>query len=274
MCSYPTVILLDPSLPEPEANILISHDGHACISDSALLTIASDKSSSISSHIEGGTAPWMSPELLDPESFRLKKCRLTKESDCYALGMVVYEILSGKVPFSPSNAPVLKILRGERPERPQGAEGTWFTDGIWGMLELCWKYQPGDRVGAETVLSCLEGNPSPAQSPSPIAAGGVGTDGDDQSDDTMSILSASSSFHPRLISNYPCGITGLPNAGGDNGLPAPLHRHPSCATSSTIAPRKVLKEGWVSRLLSNARRMIKAVIKRCRLYQAKRAPPC
>ena len=189
--SYP---LGPPAYPEPEANILISHDGHACISDSALLTIASDKSSSISSHIEGGAIPWMSPELLDPESSGLRGSRPTKESDCYALGMLIYETLSGKAPFAPFNAPIVKILRGERPERPHGAEGAWFTDGIWAMLELCWKYRPGDRVGAETVLSCLEGNPPPPQSPSPNAAGIAGTDGDDQSGDTMSLLSASSSF--------------------------------------------------------------------------------
>lgn len=38
-----------------------------------------------------GTFRWMSPELLDPERFN-SKGRLTRESDCYALGMVVYEV--------------------------------------------------------------------------------------------------------------------------------------------------------------------------------------
>ena len=38
----------------------------------------------------GGTLYWMSPELLDlpPGSH----CRPTRESDCYALGMVMYEV--------------------------------------------------------------------------------------------------------------------------------------------------------------------------------------
>ena len=34
----------------------------------------------------------MSPELLDPEMFGLDNNRPTKQSDCYALGMVVYEV--------------------------------------------------------------------------------------------------------------------------------------------------------------------------------------
>ena len=43
----------------------------------------------------GGTRQWMSPELLDPERFGIpesKGGRPTKQSDCYALGMVIYEV--------------------------------------------------------------------------------------------------------------------------------------------------------------------------------------
>jgi hypothetical protein len=99
----------------------------------------------------------MSPELLDPESYGLEKSRPTRESDCYALGMVIYEVLIGRAPFAPSAAPVLRILRGERPVRPEGARGTRFTDSIWGMLELCWKPRPNDRPSLNTVLRCLQG---------------------------------------------------------------------------------------------------------------------
>ena len=34
----------------------------------------------------------MSPELLYPKKYGLKECRPTKPSDCYALGMVIYEV--------------------------------------------------------------------------------------------------------------------------------------------------------------------------------------
>jgi len=43
----------------------------------------------------GGTRRWMSPELLDPERFRIPESeddRPTRQSDCYALGMVIYEV--------------------------------------------------------------------------------------------------------------------------------------------------------------------------------------
>ena len=40
----------------------------------------------------GGTPRWMSPELLYPGKFGVKDFRPTTQSDCYALGMVVYEV--------------------------------------------------------------------------------------------------------------------------------------------------------------------------------------
>ena len=99
----------------------------------------------------------MSPELLNPEDFNTEG-HPTKESDCYALGMVIYEVLSGRAPFAPTNAPpvIWKVLKGERPERPKGKEGALFTDDLWEILGLCWKQQPGERTSAKAVLRCLE----------------------------------------------------------------------------------------------------------------------
>ena len=164
----------------PKTNIMIHDDGRALLTDFALTRLIPDQSTFLSTYLGGGTTPWMSPELLDPESFGLKKSRPTKASDCYALGMVIYEILSGRAPFAPSKAPMLKILRGDRPERPPGAQGVWFTDGIWGMLELCWKPQPGDRPNLNTVLLCLQGVEQPLEPP--YSDGDVENDVGGQSD--------------------------------------------------------------------------------------------
>ena len=139
---------------------MIDKNKRAVLADFSLITLVPDQKTFLSTCLEGGTTPWMSPELLDPESFGSEKARLTRESDCYALGMVVYEILSGQAPYSPSSAPLLKILRGIRPEKPRGVQGARFTDDIWGMLGLCWKHEPSERISAETVLPYLQGNQS------------------------------------------------------------------------------------------------------------------
>jgi len=95
-----------PSL-SPQANILINKDRRACLADFGLSTItgvatyasASQASlvsnDSLVSFTGGGTRRWMSPELLDPERFGIPESegnRPTRQSDCYALGMVIYEV--------------------------------------------------------------------------------------------------------------------------------------------------------------------------------------
>jgi hypothetical protein len=70
----------------------------------------------------------MSPELLNPEVFGLKDDCPTRSSDCYALGMVIYEVLSGQVPFAQyrnNHGVATKVLRGGRPERLK----EWRGDG-------------------------------------------------------------------------------------------------------------------------------------------------
>jgi len=92
-----------------KANILVNKDRLACIADFGLSTItgvathAAARVSQMSlisdetlmSFTGGGTRRWMSPELLDPERFGMPESegnRPTRQSDCYALGMVIYEV--------------------------------------------------------------------------------------------------------------------------------------------------------------------------------------
>jgi len=100
----------------------------------------------------------MSPELFDPQRFGFDKTRLTESSDCYALGMVIYEVISGHLPFHRDHSYVVvsKVLGGERPSR-----GGCFTDSLWRMLELCWESQPTARPSVEEVLRCLEMEQAP-----------------------------------------------------------------------------------------------------------------
>ena len=90
-----------------QANILIHRDRRACIADFGLSTIAGAavaagtsqmslmSNDTLMSFTGGGTRRWMSPELLHPEMFGMPESegnRPTRQSDCYALGMVIYEV--------------------------------------------------------------------------------------------------------------------------------------------------------------------------------------
>ena len=94
----------------------------------------------------------MSPELIDPQQFGFKNSRPTEFSDCYALGMVIYETISGQLPFHEyTNLTVfVKVLEGKRPSRQSG-----FVDNLWEMVELCWAPQTAARPKIEDVLQRL-----------------------------------------------------------------------------------------------------------------------
>ena len=111
----------------------------------------------------------MGPELLDPEQFHLGDSRPTKESDCYALGMVTYEVLSGQVPFALLKVliAIREVIMGGRPQRPEGMDRVWFTDDVWEVVNMCWEAQPERRPSIETVFECLERASETWKSPPP-----------------------------------------------------------------------------------------------------------
>ena len=139
-----------------KANVLIDQAGNARLADFGLLTILSDPVNGLSSSslTQGGSARWMGPELVDPQQFGLENSRPTKPSDCYALGMVIYETISGHLPFHQHTdlTVFVKVLAGERPIR-----GAGFAESLWEMLTRCWTSQPNDRPSIQDVLQCLDG---------------------------------------------------------------------------------------------------------------------
>ncbi|KAF9649119.1 hypothetical protein BDM02DRAFT_3186537 [Thelephora ganbajun] len=158
-----------------KANILINKDRRACVADFGLTAItgvvthAAARSSqasltsneSLMSFTGGGTYRWMSSELLDPERFGIPQSednRPTRQSDCYALGMVIYEVLCGHHPYVEIQSDILvvnAIMEGVRPEKPVGATHLGFTEKLWRILESCWLEDRSARPSVEDILFCL-----------------------------------------------------------------------------------------------------------------------
>ena len=159
MSSTTTVTLLSLTIFPVKENILIDEMGHPRLADFGLVAIISDPAIALSSSsgAQGGTTRWMSPERLDPQRFELSDARPTVPSDCYALGMVVYEIISGNEPFYECSgvAIFIKVMGGKHPTR--GAE---FPEHLWKMMETCWAFQPNERPAIEDVLRCLHSGSS------------------------------------------------------------------------------------------------------------------
>ena len=199
-----------------KSNILIGNDGRARLTGFGLLRLVSDRSA-----MTGGETSWMSPELINVSGPRSHP---SKGSDCYALGMVIYEVLSGQPPFSQLGPVdiIRKVQSGGRPTRPHGEKGKLFTARIWGMLEHCWKPQPWDRPSAKVVLLGIEGKSSPSRPHS------MDVDMETDTDYVSDVIAGDSCmFSPslsRLILNRPCPTLEPPTPHGNNG---PVHKRPS-----------------------------------------------
>ena len=188
--------------------MLIDQTGHARLADFGLLTIISDPAIFLSSSscIQGGTVRWMGPELLAPQDFGLKNGRPTKSSDCYSLGMVVYETINGDIPFHEDTDLMVfvKVLRGEHPSR-----GAKFTKRLWEMMERCWTWQPNNRPCINDVLRCLEMPLDPSEPFSLGAGEGMEMDGNDSD-------SASSGFGLADVNSLGPEVTNLDLRIGSN----------------------------------------------------------
>jgi serine/threonine protein kinase len=147
------------------ANIYI-RNFHACIADFGTSTIARmepwvDSGTALTVSLvpftSGGSLRWMSPELLDPKRFNLPDPRPTKESDRFALGMVIYEVLCGHVPYHGVDRERISrvVLKGIRPSKPKEAAHLGLFDELWEMLQRCWDEKREARPDLEAICTCL-----------------------------------------------------------------------------------------------------------------------
>lgn len=102
---------------KPE-NILIGPDGHITLMDFGIAVRLGAKGISLS-HLANavGTPDYMAPE-------QVRGQRGDARTDAYALGIVLYELLTGHVPYpSTANPP---LLRQARPDAPPGLEAVLY----------------------------------------------------------------------------------------------------------------------------------------------------
>ncbi|KAJ7098468.1 kinase-like domain-containing protein [Mycena crocata] len=145
------------------ANVLISDDGSACLSDFGLTTTISDADTSTlggasSSADRGGSLRWQAPELIDPHSMGFERFLRTPASDVYAYGCVCLELYTGKPPFSELSADggvIFRVLKGERPEKP-----TNITGALWNLVTVAWAHHANDRP---TIYQIVADFPNPGK---------------------------------------------------------------------------------------------------------------
>jgi eukaryotic-like serine/threonine-protein kinase len=128
-------------------NIMIDREGSAKIMDFGIARSLEDKGSADAGMIIG------TPEYMSPEQAEGKEA--DQRSDIYALGVIIYEMITGKAPFEGATASgILKKHRTEAPPDPKGLNPQ-VTPGLARMILKCLekdgekRYQDAGEVLAE-----------------------------------------------------------------------------------------------------------------------------
>ena len=125
-------------------NILLSALGDAKVGDFGLARVASSTSLSQTSLVVG-TASYMSPEQAmggpaDPRS------------DLYSLGVVLYEMLTGELPYEGDSSVTIAVKHVMEPPRAPGEVNSEVPEGINALTQKLLAKDPGDRYTSATQL--------------------------------------------------------------------------------------------------------------------------
>ncbi|KAF8601245.1 kinase-like protein [Ceratobasidium sp. AG-I] len=135
-------------------NVLVSSDGVIKLTDFGLAIMNESNLLLSDTDPGGGTMRWMAPELLTGSGVR------GIETDVYALGMTILEIITGEVPFPElrsSHAIINAVVRDCRsPNRPmQLSDKSPENVLLWSLLHRCWAYRPDRRIMPEETVILL-----------------------------------------------------------------------------------------------------------------------
>ncbi|CAE6414183.1 unnamed protein product [Rhizoctonia solani] len=155
--SHPYFCMPTAEILELEDNILMTDHGEAQLADfgSAMLTHTDilDFTHTASFNF---TLRFAAPEVLKEES-----CAFTKESDIYALGMTMFNIVSGQLPFSDKsalsfiNAVINMKLQPSRPNFNNSLRSDVVKEEMWNLLQRCLTYAPEGRPNANEVKDAV-----------------------------------------------------------------------------------------------------------------------
>src|ERR1035438_5381875 len=105
-----------------------------------------------------GTPGYMAPE-------QFEGAKVSAATDVYALGLVLYEMTTGKRPFQASTPLAAAVRRAKRPP-PVTSIRPELPRRLNGIIEKCLEYEPGDRfASAEEVSNALKGERPITRSP-------------------------------------------------------------------------------------------------------------
>ena len=94
------------------------------------------------------------PEFLSPEHLSAPQ-RVDDRADVYALGLVLYLAIAGRMPFDAANAPAWLFAHALHPPRDLAESVPGLDPALAEIVMLCLAKDPGHRPPAATVAAAL-----------------------------------------------------------------------------------------------------------------------
>jgi serine/threonine protein kinase len=147
------------------SNVLLGRSGEVKIADFGIVLPLAGPALTATGHAMG-TPPYMSPEQLLGE-------RVDARSDLFSLGVMLYELLAGAVPFEVGDPEtgdaLLRRIQGRRYARLRGAGPRWLSRLCDRLLQPRPRRRPVSATEVRRLLEERLGCPTPAECREAIA---------------------------------------------------------------------------------------------------------